>query len=223
MKFIKKNTTPVELYTYKTTTPNPNYKDLIENHSNIADIVRLSLADEQGYICCYCGRRIDGIEHTRIEHIFPKSLPDFQSMDLDYENNLLAACDGGKQERKSDPMKTINDLFCDVFKDDKIIPIHPLNPICEDKFLYDENGDILGVGSDAEVTIKLLNLNSVILKNKRKAAIKYYKDYPVLDWQYEYEKLSQKDATGKYEEFCFVLQKYIEMFHGTALKRTATV
>lgn len=223
MKYIKKNTTPVELCTYKTTTPNANYKDLIKNHSDIADIVRLSLADEQGYICCYCGRRIDGIEHTRIEHIFPKSLTDFQSMDLDYENNLLAACDGGKQDRKMDSTKTTNDLFCDVFKDDKIIPIHPLNPICEDKFLYDENGDILGVGSDAEVTIKLLNLNSVILKNKRKAAIKYYKDYPVLDWQYEYERLSQKDATGKYEEFCFVLQKYIEMFHGTALKQTATV
>lgn len=206
----------MELTAYKS-MGGAHYKDLIQNHPDIADIVRLSLADEQGYICCYCGRRIDGIRHTRIEHIFPKSVPEFQPMDLDYENNLLAACDGGKQERKSDPTKTPNDLFCDVYKNDKTIPIHPLNPVCEEKFMYDINGDIIGVGSDAEVTISLLNLNSVILKNKRKAAIKYYIYYPVSDWKYEYDRLSRKDGSGKLEEFCFVLQRYIELFHADSL------
>lgn len=222
MKYIKKKSTPPELIAYKSTT-GANYKDLIKNHPDIADIVRLSLADEQGYICCYCGRKIDGIEHTRIEHIFPKSLPDFQPMDLDYENNLLAACDGGRQDRQTDTTLTPNDLFCDVYKDNKIIPIHPLNPVCEAKFMFDINGEIFGLGSDAEVTINLLNLNSVILKNKRKAAIKYYIDYPVADWKGEYERLSKKDNYGKYEEFCFVLQSYIEMFHSLELQQTAAV
>ena len=222
MKYIKKKSTPAELIAYRSTS-GANYKDLIKNHSDIADIVRLSLADEQGYICCYCGRKIDGIEHTRIEHIFPKSLPNFQQMDLDYENNLLAACDGGNQERKTTSTWAISDMFCDVYKDDKIIPMHPLNPICESQFMFDENGDMLGVGATAEVTIALLNLNSAILRNKRKAAIKYYTEYPVSDWQHEYERLSQKDSTGKYEEFCFVLQKYIEMFHDSELKQTVTV
>lgn len=216
MKLIKKNAVPTELVTYKS-TPGANYKDLITNHPDIADVVRLSLADEQGYICCYCGRQIDGIVGTRIEHIFPKSLPDFQPMDLDYENNLLAACDGGKQDRKIDPTKTPNDLFCDVFKDNKIIPMHPLNPVCEKKFMYDTNGDIIGIGSDAEVTISLLNLNSVILKSKRRAAIKYYTDYPVSDWKSEYERVINKDSSGKFEQFCFVLQQYIEFFHADCL------
>ena len=216
MKFINKKTTPAELITYKSTS-GANYKDLIKNHPDIADVVRLSLADEQGYICCYCGRQIDGIAHTRIEHIFPKSIPDFQPMDLDYENNLLAACDGGNQDRKADPTKTPNDLFCDVYKDDKIIPVHPLNPACENKFLYDDNGDVFGVGSDAEVTINLLNLNSSILKSKRKAAIDYYIYYPVTDWKNEYDRLSRKDSLGKFEPFCFVLQRYIEFFHGDCL------
>lgn len=222
MKYIKKKATPAELIAYRSTS-GANYKDLIKNHSDIADIVRLSLADEQGYICCYCGRKIDGIEHTRIEHIFPKSLPDFQPMDLDYENNLLAACDGGKQDRQTDATLTPNDLFCDVYKDNKIIPMHPLNPVCETKFMFDINGEIIGLGSDAEVTINLLNLNSVILKNKRKAAIRYYIDYPVVDWKCEYERLSQKDSSGQYEEFCFVLQSYIEMFHGLELQQTTAV
>lgn len=212
MKLIRKNPTPQELTTYKSIT-GANYKDLIRNHSDIADIVRLSLTDEQGYICCYCGRRIDGIAHTRIEHIFPKSNADYSLMQLDYENNLLAACDGGKQDRNADPTKTSADLYCDEHKHDKVIPISPLNPVCEEKFLFDELGDIIGIGSDAEVTINMLNLNSVFLKHRRKAAIKYYIDYHVSNWKQEYERLSVKDSQGKYEEFCFVLQRYIEMNH----------
>ena len=212
MKYIHKHTAPTELTAYKA-TPGASYKDLIKNHSDIADIVRLSLADEQGYICCYCGRQIDGITHTRIEHIFPKSIPEFKPMELDYDNNLLAACDGGKQDRLADSTKTIADQHCDECKDNKMIPINPLNPVCERKFLYDENGDVIGIGSDAEVTISLLNLNSVFLKTRRKAAIKYYLDYPVSDWNAEYEKLAQKDSSGRYEEFCFVLRNYIEIFH----------
>lgn len=212
MRFIKKGAAPKELVAYKS-TPGANYKDLIQNHSDIADIVRLSLADEQGYICCYCGRHIDGITHTRIEHIFPKSIPEYQSMELDYDTNLLAACDGGIQDRKLDLTMTPDVLFCDVHKANKIIPVHPLNPVCENKFMFDVNGDIVGVGSDAEVTISLLNLNSVILKHKRKAAIKYYLDYPIPDWKSEYQSLSNKDSSGRFEEFCFVLKSYIEIFH----------
>ena len=215
MKYIQKNTVPAELTAYKA-LPGASFIDLIKNHSDIADIVRLSLADEQGYICCYCGRQIDGIEHTRIEHIYPKSLPEYQSMALDYDNNLLAACDGGKQDKRTDVTSTTNDLHCDEHKHDKVIPINPLNPVCEKKFLFSEQGDILGIGSDAEVTINLLNLNSVFLRRRRKAAINYYLTYPISDWQVEYNRLSQKD-NGKYEEFCFVLQRYIEMYHGDAL------
>ncbi len=222
MKYIQKNTVPAELTAYKA-LPGASFIDLIKNHSDIADIVRLSLADEQGYICCYCGRQIDGVSHTRIEHIFPKSVPEFKPMELDYENNLLAACDGGKQERLGDSSKTAADLYCDEHKHDKIIPINPLNPICESKFLYDENGDIIGIGSDAEVTISLLNLNSVFLKNRRKAAINYYVDYPVSDWDAEYARLSKKDSSGRFEEFCFVLQRYIEIFHGKDLKAAVNV
>ena len=61
--------------------------------------------------------------------------------------------------------------------------------------------------------LRMLNLNSVFLKHRRKAAIKYYIDYHVSNWKQEYERLSVKDSQGKYEEFCFVLQRYIEMNH----------
>ena len=81
----------------------------------------------------------------------------------------------------------------------------------------------IGIESDAEVTISLLNLNSVFLKNRRKAAINYYVDYPVSDWDAEYTRLSKKDSSGRFEEFCFVLQRYIEIFHGKDLKAAVNV
>ena len=77
-------------------------------------------------------------------------------------------------------------------------------PNCEEKFVYDDNGDVWGLGLDAEVTIEILNLTSSLLKNKRKAAIKAYSYLPSIDWREEYEKLNQKDSSGCYTEFCFV-------------------
>lgn len=89
---------------------------------------------------------------------------------------------------------------------------------CEEKCLYDENGDIIGVGSDAEVTIEILNLYSPILKNKRKAAIASLTMFPCIDWKIEYDRLNQKNSNGEYTEFCFVLRNYIEFFDSEELK-----
>lgn len=211
MKYIHKNAAPSELVAYSR-TPGASYKDLYDNHNDIWENTRLSLADEQGYICCYCGQRITGFQGTQIEHIWPKGTPVYEKMQLDYENNLIATCDGGKKLRQTDYSIPFSDCHCDTPKNDTPIPIHPLMPNCEEKFLFDENGEILGIGSDAEVTIEILNLKSPILKNKRKAAIAAYSMFPDVDWEEEYKRLEQKDSSGKYTEFCFVLRSYIKFF-----------
>lgn len=67
-----------------------------------------SLLIEQGYICCYCGQRIseesdsdkseeddNKIDRVVIEHFLPKSKN--RDKVFDY-SNLLASCQGGKQE-----------------------------------------------------------------------------------------------------------------------------
>lgn len=51
------------------------------------------LLEEQGYICCYCGKRIELNHHSVIEHLYPKSLDKEQTFKY---SNLLASCDGGK-------------------------------------------------------------------------------------------------------------------------------
>ena len=211
MKYIHKNAAPPELVAYSR-TPGASYKDLYDNHNDIWEITRLSLADEQGYICCYCGQRITGFQGTQIEHIWAKGTKAYEKMQLDYENNLIATCDGGKNMRKSNTSIPSSDLHCDTSKENTPIPIHPLMPNCEEKFLYDVNGDIIGVGSDAEATIDILNLSSPILKNKRKAAIAACSMFPGVDWEEEYKRLEQKDSSGKYTEFCFVLRSYIKFF-----------
>lgn len=218
MKFIKKKSTPPELLAYAR-TPNATYEDLHENHKDIWEITRLSLADEQGYICCYCGQYISGFQGTQIEHLFPKGTKAYEKMQLDYENNLIASCDGGKYKRKQNAGIPKTDLHCDTKKHSDPIPVHPLMKYCEEKFLYNDDGDILGIGSDAEATIEILNLKSNILKNMRKAAIDNYTLFPPSDWQKEYERLDKKDSKGCYPEFCFVLRSYIELFHRDALTR----
>jgi len=59
------------------TLQNPQKRDL-----------HLSLLNEQGHLCCYCGRRI-GPEDSHVEHFRPQEL--FQTLELDYEN-LHASC-----------------------------------------------------------------------------------------------------------------------------------
>lgn len=219
MRLIQKNTPPSDFDTYRK-TPGASYKDLYDNHRDIWELTRLSLAAEQGYICCYCGQRITGFQGTQIEHIFAKGTAAYEKMQLDYETNLIASCDGGKYKRKINPSIPVDDLHCDTKKSQDPIPLSPLNPLCEERFLYSDDGDIIGAFPDAEATIEILNLTSPILKNMRKAAIDAYTMFPSVDWKTEYERLNTKDSSDQYTEFCFVLRSYIEVFHNTELKGT---
>lgn len=210
MKYIHKNPEPVRLRRYRQKA-NSSYEGLRKKKSLYRE-VKQSLLDEQGYICCYCGRRISGGANSQIEHIFAKGTPVYEELQLDYETNLLACCDGGKSARATGLIRK-EDIYCEAPKGDTILPINPLNPDCEKKFIFSEDGEILGVSKDAEVTIKILNLNSPVIKTMRKYAVDNYKLYPVTDWEAEQQRLRVKDQDGKFEEFCFVLESYIEFFH----------
>ena len=216
MKHIQKQSPPTELVAYRN-TPGASYQDLFDNHHDTWELTRLSLAEEQGYICCYCGQRITGFEGTVIEHIFPKGTAEYAGMQLDYENNLIASCDGGKYRRRQNPNISLSDLHCDTNKDSTPIPINPLDSRCENMFMYDSNGDIYGDGATAEATITILNLRSPILKNRRKAAIDAFSYQPNINWKEKYAQLNTKNEHGEYTEFCFVLRSYIEIFHASEI------
>ncbi|MEM6699273.1 MAG: retron system putative HNH endonuclease [Bacteroidota bacterium] len=54
-----------------------------------------ALVKEQGFICCYCGRRIFVDHNTHIEHLLPKHA--YKNKTYDYKN-LFASCQGGTKD-----------------------------------------------------------------------------------------------------------------------------
>ena len=65
MRHITKTTPPQEFVEYLK-TPDVSFDGL----SGVPkEALRQRLLEDQGYICCYCGRRIDNDKHTKIEHI----------------------------------------------------------------------------------------------------------------------------------------------------------
>lgn len=215
MKYIVKDSAPEELIEYSK-TQGACYQDLYDNHWDIYRLTKESLVREQGYICCYCGQRIEA-SIAQIEHLFPKATKAYKIMQLDYDSNLIASCDGGKKERERDLSILPEHLHCDTQKSNDPIPVNPLDIKCEKKFIYTDDGEVFGCGKDAEATIEILNLSSPILNNLRKAAIYAYAFFPPESWSAEYKRLSRKNDAGEYEPFCFVLQQYIERNHGDQL------
>ena len=214
MKYIQKNSPPSDMVAYRQ-MPGASYPGMRKKKS-LYRKVKLALAREQGYICCYCGRRISGGADTQIEHFFAKGTPAYDEMQLDYETNLLACCDGGKAERAKRAIRK-QDLYCESVKGSVILPVNPLTIECEDKFLFSDDGEVLGVNKDAEVTIKILNLNSPVIKNMRKYAIDNYALVPPISWEDELQRLKNRNSNDQYEEFCFVLEAYISTFHGASI------
>lgn len=212
MKYIRKDPPPRSLVEYRN-RPGATYKKFTRGKIRYNE-TKKALCNEQGYICCYCGRRIKTDSRTQIEHFYAKGTAEYEEMQLDYETNLLACCDGGKAERHQGLIDKTK-LFCEAVKGNKILPVNPLTIECENKFLFDSDGIVIGVGKDAEVTIKMLNLNSPYLVNMRKHAINYYNTYcPTFtreEWEQEMIRLDQK-RDGEFEEFCFVLKSFIDTF-----------
>jgi len=222
MKYIKKGSSPSEFEKWKKDNKTAVYNNV---PVDIKEIVRHSLLEEQGYICCYCGARIEK-EVTIIEHIKPKGLPEYSKHQLDYDN-FLGSCNGGtdkrtKQRENGGDLKVIRKipLHCDASKDNEIINITPLDENCENKFNYFEDGRITGNGSDAKNTIEILNLNNPILRNIRKNAFRAYnEDIEMIELLVDNSEedliiellndISCLDGTGKHKPYFYCALNYI--------------
>jgi len=208
LKYIEKQSPPERFIRYKKGC-GATFEDLSENHIDIKQELRASLVEEQGYICCYCGCRIDATDAI-VEHLKPKDGNKYPQLQLEY-TNLLASCDGGQNARHNG---RVYPSCCDNCKDNSEINLHPLMPECESRFLFDAEGDIICAQDDLEAieTIRVLNLKSPVLKNRRKAVVAGVQYLPdEWNWGEELNKLKEKEE-GKYREFCFVMESYIRNF-----------
>lgn len=146
MLYIKKSKEPFLLTEYK--------KDPLASFSSMTSglkrEIKLSLLEEQGYLCAYCMNRIS-LDNMKVEHYLPQSK--YPEKALSYRN-LLAVCDGGTGT-------TQKNQCCDSHKGNiKLRKVDPLDKSTIDVIKYDRNGTIDSDDSDVKYDIdNILNLN----------------------------------------------------------------
>lgn len=182
MRHITKSNEPEEFSDWKDKYPGATYKDLRDEASFAGAEVarkalRVSLLSEQKGICCYCERRIVSGDY-HVEHFKPKGTGLFPELQLEY-SNLHASCgvvpSGCADEHCGHKKK-------DVFSNDLV---SPLEPDCESHFIFDCDGGIDGSDKRGVETVKILNLDSGLLKRSRRVMIEYFEELDETEFEEE--------------------------------------
>ena len=196
MKHIVKGLEPDEFKKWKELANEewqPTYSSM---GSSLKNCVKDSLMQEQGFICCYCERRLT-VEDSHIEHFKPQSDDSVDSLDY---SNLLCSCQN--RLNQGEPRHCGN-LKGDWF--DINLLISPLDPDCENPFSFKGDGRIEPVDSDdaAVETIKNLGLAIPKLNALRKNAIEPFLDDSLepQDFNRFVDAYLNTDHTGKFGEF----------------------
>ena len=210
MKYIEKGPEPETFLEWKALPHDnwePEYNSMGSLHKNR---LKEALMKEQGYICCYCERRLVA-EDSHIEHFKPRSDPSVDP--LDYAN-MLCSCQN--QLKKGEPRHCGN-LKEDWF--DASLLVSPLSPDCEQKFIFTVDGGIHAKTADeaAFATIEKLGLNIPKLNDLREKAME-----PFLDETLSEQELKQfvtgylqKNTQGMYGEFCMAIKDVFSDYIGT--------
>lgn len=166
MKQIGKNPEPRSLIRHR--AAGGTFDNL---HADDKEELRQSLKVEQGYICCYCMKRIplslspEEIETNtpdcKIEHF--NSQTRYEDQQLNYQN-LLLACHGNQGSPRI--MQT-----CDTYKGEAALTYNPASHDrnIESLVKYNANGEIYSKDEvlNRELT-QVLNLNTKDLRDARK-------------------------------------------------------
>ena len=180
MRQIKKNPEPAHFINWKNNFKAVNHRDAIYTDLYATSEyyhLKKSLLEEQGYICCYCERKIGrskGLKDCDIEHFMPRNPERGYLSNAEYNQcrnaqmeytNLFASCKG-EDAYNADHCNHKKDNWFDFKK-----CISPTDARINGMFGFKLNGKIFlkkPLGSEME---KHLNLNSYILEEQRKAAL----------------------------------------------------
>jgi uncharacterized protein (TIGR02646 family) len=148
--------------------------------------LRRELIEEQYGLCAYTGTPIDErlvgyddanlVFQAHIEHVKPRSVCEAELIarggqygrelceDMDHRN-LVAAL----EVKRKRPARS--EMFGAAAHRDAVLPVTPLQPECEERFQFDENGGIRGLDKPARTTIDMLKLDHATLIAWRPGAI----------------------------------------------------
>jgi uncharacterized protein (TIGR02646 family) len=162
-----------------------------------------ALIDEQGGLCCYCGKGIDTkgshIEHFRPQSKYPDLATEYENIHASCESRSKSNC-GHAKDNSFDESKCISPLDVD-----------------EGRFLYTLEGEIRPKDEgDARATymIGLLKLDSPALREMRKELLTRVLPPELRLSQDEIKKLravyQERDGNDRLQEFRQVLTCYID-------------
>lgn len=177
-------------------------------------VLHQSLLDEQGHVCCYCGRRIS-LTDSHIEHFRPQELRG--DLALNHEN-LLASC-----IRETAPGAPLHCGHAKGNDFDEAKHLSPVDPTCERRFIYTLTGSILPSDEEdarANYMSNLLRLDIDFLRNRRLEALTSTFDEGFIGSATDdelaalAEAFRQRDPDGKLDSFSHVLARYAEQLLG---------
>lgn len=201
---IQKNSGPRSLQEY---AANGYHYDEHTSFTDIKQEIREHLCEEQGYICCYCMRRINpDARSMQIAHI--ENQADHRDLDCQY-SNMLGSCSCGEtcnQKQKE------HDL--------KYSPEDDSHSIL-DFILFETDGTIKSTDPEFDIELEqILNLNSAsqYLKQNRAEIYKRVKNELKKTLSFNEKKAKahrlldfwQSRADGKLREYCGVAIWYLE-------------
>ena len=196
--------------------------------------LRAELVEEQYGLCGYTGTPLDdrlgGYQETdrnlafqaHIEHIKPRSVCRLEleergaeygreiCEDMDHRN-LVAAL----EVRRKPPAKS--ELFGAAAHGNDELPVTPVQPDCEQRFRYDDNGGVTGTDDDAKNTIKLLKLNHTTLEGWRRGAIWGFLPVEVMPTREDLQQMIDVldgPANGRLAEFSFCIRSHLQFLLG---------
>lgn len=194
--------------------------------------LRQQLLEEQGYICCYCMKKIpqklkpEEIEkhypNCKIEHVLSQAEDKHPDLQLNYQNMLLACNDNHGQPKQ---VQT-----CDTFKGEEDFHFNPAGRRnIEELIKYNGLGEIYSDDEQLKTELKnVLNLNTHDLKRIRAERYKFFnnmitqegksrqgKDIQRRFYEAEKQKLLTKSIpkydengkiieNGKFPQFCMI-------------------
>mgnify|MGYP003522154302 CR=1 FL=1 len=165
MKHIIKQSEPIELTQFKASSNPPDWIPSYGNLTKVAkDATKKALMEEQGYICCYCERKLEEND-SHIEHFKPKGNLKYSSLSLEY-TNLHLSCSGYRNQKDCCGHKK-KDWF------DEELTISPLEDNVDNLFEYSIDGHIMAASNNKRAisTIDNLDLDSFNLQRQRKITL----------------------------------------------------
>jgi hypothetical protein len=111
--------------------------------------------------------------------------------------------------KRKPPART--EVFGAAAHGDELLPVTPVQPGCEARFAFDDNGGVSGSDDEAKETIRLLKLQHATLAGWRRGAIAGY--FPA-DEEITREEIERRvqvltmPSNGKLPEFSFCIRSY---------------